>query len=49
MVFLMRPELHPNEVLQAKLVIHDLATSGLGEKVSEMAGTLGTLGTLGTG
>eukprot|EP00435_Cladocopium_sp_Y103_P027614 s1905_g6.t2 len=32
------PELHPNEVLQAKLVIHDLATSGLGEKVSEMAG-----------
>lgn len=31
------PELHPNELLQAKLVIHDLATSGLGEKVSEMA------------
>eukprot|EP00913_Durusdinium_trenchii_P006957 g6543.t1 len=34
------PELHPNELLQAKLVIHDLATSGLGEKSSSVAETL---------
>jgi len=32
------PELHPNELFQAKMVIHDLATSDLGAKVSELAG-----------
>ncbi|CAE6972251.1 unnamed protein product [Symbiodinium natans] len=32
------PDLHPQELFEAKLVLHDLATSGLGQKVSEFGG-----------
>merc|ERR1711963_425091 len=32
------PGLHPQELFEARLVLHDLATSGLGQKVSELGG-----------
>lgn len=32
------PGLHPQELFEARLVLHDLATSGLGQKVSQLGG-----------